>query len=111
MRKYFFEKPDIGSILLDTIDDVINKKIEEFSREGEKRESDNIITTNILSFLCGSDTIDNYQYVYITSVGDPSTIKVYIQDEDFDSLSLVLRYKLSVDQLKRIKEAEDKILA
>ena len=111
MRKYFLEKPDIGSILLDTIDDVINKKIEEFSREGEKRESDNIITTNILSFLNGSDTIDNCQYVYITSAGDPSTIKVYIHDEVFDSLSLVLRYKLSVDQLKRIKEAEDKILA
>jgi hypothetical protein len=111
MRKYFFEKPDIGSILLDTIDDVINKKIEEFSREGEKRESDNIITTNILSFLCGSGTIDNYRYVYITSGDDPTTIKVYTQNEDIDSLSIALRYKLSVDQLKRIKETEDRILA
>lgn len=111
MRKYFLEKPDIGSILLDVVDKDINKKIEEFSREGTKIESDNIIATNILSFLYGSGTINNYRYVYTASSEDPSTINVYTQTDDIESLAISLRYKLSVDQIKKIQKAEDKILA
>lgn len=112
MRKYFLEKPDIGSILLDIVDKKINKRIEEFSREGSKIESDNMIATNIMSFLYGSGTINNYWYVYTASSEDPSTINVYTQTfDDIDSLAISLRYKLSVDQLKKIQKAEEKILA